>query len=94
MEPLNELLELIPKKAISGLMSYQQHLTSVTAKDEFIFIGTNLGVVYVLEKFCGILSKIHAEVYLVYKDCTDQHCIVLKLNTKFNLWRIIGNLDL
>ncbi|RDD44357.1 Tectonin beta-propeller repeat-containing protein 2 [Trichoplax sp. H2] len=61
LEPLDELLQLIPKKAISGLISYQQHVTSVTAKDSFIFIGTNLGVIYVLEKFYGVLAKIHAE---------------------------------
>lgn len=65
MEPLDELIQLIPKKAISGLISYQQHLTSVTAKDEFVFVGTNLGVIYVLEKFFGILYKMHAEVPII-----------------------------
>ena len=66
-EPLWSLLSQIPKKAQRGLlMQCDLILTSVHADENFIALGTNIGIVFLYRRKEQTLERLKSEVITVY----------------------------
>jgi hypothetical protein len=66
--PLTSFLKQIPPKAQKGLVTLDLNFTTVAAVEEYIAVGTNVGLVYWYNRKTDVLDRLRTEVQYYIKD--------------------------
>ncbi|XP_037951674.1 WD repeat-containing protein CG11141 [Teleopsis dalmanni] len=60
--PLTDLIERIPSRTQRGFLSVDVNITCIDAVNEFIALGSDVGIVFWYNRFTGNVQKLKAEV--------------------------------
>lgn len=61
-EPLTKILQVLPTKVHKTVYTYEACWTCLDVTKEFVGVGTNVGLVYLIERSTEKLQKINCKV--------------------------------
>lgn len=70
--PLTDVFDRIPTSINRGFFPADVNITSVDAAEEFLALGSDVGIVFWYNRYSGQIQKLKSEVSEVYRYTSQQ----------------------